>query len=363
MKRGSMKLSKKVILNSAFICMLVGSSFAHADSAVSTPVVKPKEPLEKQIKKAEQKTNKKKLVTFTLENDLFGSGDDQNYTNGFRFSYMDIDAKIPDFILDVAQMTPYLNFGETSGIYYSFGQNLYTPSNIKLDNPPQDDRPYAAWLYVSAGLATAKDNRVDEFEVSVGMVGPAALGEDVQKTVHKNIGADNPKGWHTQLNNEPGIILSAQRTWPSTFDYSLLGLTMRASPHAGVTLGNIYTYANAGATVSLMPYWQTAQANPLRVRPSIPGSGYFGVTEKRFGWYLFAGFDGRAVGRNIFLDGNSFENSRSVDKKYFVGDMSLGAAMTYEDLRLSYTVTYRSKEFHNQNESQIFGSISLSQRF
>lgn len=359
-----MKKITSLALSILFLTTAINTTVFADDDFVKAPIQKPEMSVEDRFKKQERKREKQKFVTFTLENDLFGSGDDQNYTNGFRFSYMDIGDGIPKPILRLASQTPFLEFSEeASAIYYSFGQNLYTPSNIKLTNPPQDDRPYAAWLYFSAGLATAAEHHVDEFEVSVGMVGPAALGENVQKSVHDTIGSDEPKGWDTQLENEPGLILSAQRTWPSYFDYSALGLTLRAAPHAGVTLGNVYTYANTGATISLMPYWQTAQANPLRVRPAIPGSGYYGVTEKRFGWYVFAGFDGRAMAQNIFLDGNTFTDSRSVDKKTFVGDMSLGAALTYDDLRLSYTATYRSKEFKTQNESSVFGSISVSQRF
>jgi len=38
--------------------------------------------------------------------------------------------------------------------------------------------------------------------------------------------------------------------------------------------------------------------------------------------YLFAFVDGRAVGRDIFLDGNTFTDSHSVTRKTFVGDLS-----------------------------------------
>lgn len=54
---------------------------------------------------------------------------------------------------------------------------------------------------------------------------------------------------------------------------------------------------------------------PPRIQPSLPGSGFFVPPQDRFGWYLFAGVEGRAVARNIFLDGNTFRDSRSVDKE------------------------------------------------
>jgi len=39
-----------------------------------------------------------------------------------------------------------------------------------------------------------------------------------------------------------------------------------------------------------------------------------------FGWYVFLGTQGRAVGHNIFLDGNSVRESASVEKKPLVAD-------------------------------------------
>jgi lipid A 3-O-deacylase len=102
---------------------------------------------------------------------------------------------------------------------------------------------------------------------------------------------------------------------------------------------------------------------PLRVRPSMPGTGYFPKPEHGFSWSLFGGINGRAVGRNIFLDGNTFENSPSVDKKPFVYDINAGVDFTYGQTRLSYTLVHRSKEFDTQDETSIFGAVSISRRF
>ena len=67
---------------------------------------------------------------------------------------------------------------------------------------------------------------------------------------------------------------------------------------------------------------------PPRIRPSLPGSDFF-VNRDKLGWYLFAGFECRLVGRNIFLDGNTFSDSHSMDKRYLVGDFQTGVALTY----------------------------------
>ena len=46
------------------------------------------------------------------------------------------------------------------------------------------------------------------------------------------------------------------------------------------------------------------------------------------GLYVFARAEGRAVARNIFLDGNTFGHSQSVDHKWLVADLSVGPRST-----------------------------------
>jgi lipid A 3-O-deacylase len=67
--------------------------------------------------------------------------------------------------------------------------------------------------------------------------------------------------------------------------------------------------------------------------------------------------------RNIFLDGNTFEDSRSVDKKILVGDLEAGIAITFGDVRLAYTHVYRTEEFHGQEDADLFGTLNLTIRF
>ncbi|MDD9900425.1 MAG: lipid A deacylase LpxR family protein, partial [Alphaproteobacteria bacterium] len=246
----------------------------------------------------------------------------------------------------------------------SIGQNLYTPKHITLAAQPLNDRPWAGFLYGSAGLVTVRNNFVDSVEATLGVVGPAALGEGTQKFVHKYISnSPAPQGWGNQLKNEPALMLSWERSWPSRYGTEALGWTAAAVPHLGATLGNVYTYANAGLTFSLTPYEGRFQDHPIRVRPAMPGTGAFVVPEQVFNWYLFGGVETRAVARNIFLDGNTVADSYSIDKKPFVADFNAGLAITYGKTRLSYALVYRTKEFEVQDDGDVFGTISLGFRF
>ena len=76
--------------------------------------------------------------------------------------------------------------------------------------------------------------------------------------------------------------------------------------------------------------------------------------------YAFAATEGRAVARNIFLDGNTFKDSHSVDKETWVYDWAVGLVVRYGRFAVSYRVVTGSPEFTLQEESQRYGSVSLT---
>lgn len=352
----------------------MGAPLARAQDAplVIKPVEEPDDParVEKQAAKHIKSSPYENFLSFSYENDLIGDGQDKYYTSGVRLTYFNTNTNVPRYLDKAADAVPGFDLNETTSTFFTLGQNLYTPSDVTTRAPQKNDRPYAAWLYGSIGMATLTEDHLDELELTLGVVGPEALGEQTQKFIHRHITDSNiPKGWSNQIDFEPGVILSWQRRWPQGIGgdwYADIGnkWRIRAEPNVNVSLGNIYTYAGTGLMLTMGPYQDTLQDTPPRVKPAMAGTGYFDVPDQDWSWYVFAGLDGRAVARNIFLDGNSFDsNSPSVDKNILVGDAVGGIAFTLHDYRLSYTANYRTKEFKDQSEDTFFGSITLTTRF
>ena len=307
-----------------------------------------------------------KIITVVVENDSIGTrGTDKNYTSGVRIGYYDINAEMPELAYVIDDYIPTFEVSKTSSVFYSFGQNLYSPQDITQSDQDPNDRPWAAHLYASMGLVTQTDNHLDELEISLGIVGPWALGEQAQKFVHKYVTPDSPtpKGWSHQLKNEPALMVGWQRRYPNYFDTNVMGLNIGVSPYFGATLGNVHTFANVGANLRLTPYEDIRQDAPMRVRPALPGTGYFDIPENKWSWYAFMGLEGRAVAHNIFLDGNTFADSHSVDKEHLVADANAGIAFTYDRYRISYTLVYRTREFQGQDDPSVFGALSFGYRF
>ncbi len=298
---------------------------------------------------------------FLLENDTF-SGQDRYYTNGFLFAWRAPAYDPPDWLATLTDR-PSLLFpaGGTTRWGLAFGQKKFTPEDTLARDPDPRDRPYAGWLYGALTLHSYTAREMGTLELQLGVVGPAALGEWVQNTTHDLMNIDRALGWDAQIKDEPGINLVLNRQWrlnqPAGADGRQLGLV----PSVAVSLGNVQTYAGAGV---MLRYGTELDADfgPPRARPVSAGSVFFQPTG-RFGWYGFLGLEGRVVAHDITLDGNTWRDSRSVEREPLVGDASLGVALVFPTARLTATYTLRSKEFETQREVSQFGSVSVAFRF
>ena len=139
----------------------------------------------------------------------------------------------------------------------------------------------------------------------------------------------------------------------------LIGKQFAHGPSVSAALGNLYTYASAGYSVR----WGDEAPGIPTLTPN-PSSRYHMTGNNGWQWYLFASVDGYYMAQNLTLDGNTFRNSRhSVDRKEWVGDVSAGLALAWEDWQVTYAAVQRSREFDGQEEQDKFGSITLSKRF
>ena len=168
--------------------------------------------------------------------------------------------------------------------------------------------------------------RLDTLQLDLGLIGPAAGGEFVQNNFHRLIGVAQANGWANQLHNEPTIDLAFERRWRTgrTVVFDDPKLEFDFIPRIGAALGNVATYADVGGTARIGKNLRD-DFGPTRPRPALPGSEAF-IGDGSFGWYLFAGVDGQAVGRNIFLDGNTDGNSLRVSHRPFVAEAQAGLA-------------------------------------
>lgn len=296
-----------------------------------------------------------------VENDLFGDNSDRFYTNGWQLSFASA-ARAPSALRRLSDSLPFYRKGNDGFFGYHIGQQVFTPEDIKTAELIEDDRPYAGFLYAETFIGhryfdAGDRERINGLILTIGVVGPASLAEDTQKLVHELFDSDDPRGWDNQLDNELGFSATYIHKWrylfaldrPRQFEFGW---------HTNLRVGNVYTYAATG----FMTRWGTHlkdDVGPPSIKPGFPGLPAFNPKQSE-SWYLFAGLEARAVAHNIFLDGNTNVDSHSVDKRTLVGDLLVGVALQWDDVRIAFSQILRSREFDGQSEREQFGAINFT---
>jgi hypothetical protein len=295
-------------------------------------------------------------------------GDDRHYTNGIKLSYT-TGPLGENSILNAPIHWPgdctFLFHRQTGNTddrleWTTLGQSIFTPQDHFASNPSLNDRPYAGWLYTGANFIQDFDaKQLTSLEFLAGIVGPWALGRQAQNTVHSLFGEQLVRGWSHQLSNEFGFAVSWDRKW--RFNHELgQGYSWEIMYDAGITAGNVFTFADAGFLVrwgrGLKADW-----GPEMITPGYSGTSYFAGARAgvKFGWDWFFGTQGRAVARNIFLDGNTFQNSRSVSKEPVAADLIVGVELfSVKTFRFGFSLVFRTPEFSRQRGMDNFGSFN-----
>jgi len=244
----------------------------------------------------------------------------------------------------------FLNDNKERSWGVSLSQYMYTPSDISIAELMEEDRPYGGWLYIGMLLMSIDNDEMDMMELDVGVTGPASLCNEVQTGVHKLIDSQTPYGWDNQINTELGINIIYQKRYRYRYSNYLDFI-----PHYGGSLGNIFTYVGVGGIVRA-GYNLPDDFGILRMEPTTRNV-------EGFRCYVFADIHSRYVVRNIFLDGNTFEDSHRVDKESFVADGGVGVGIGYSNFEVIYAGNIRSKEFKGQEEVNSFGTIAFSVRY
>ena len=304
--------------------------------------------------------------TATLENDTF-TGSDNNYTNGLGVSWVSnaIDTyEKESFVRRWGDFWSFLPFvgkdGYRTYVAWSLAQEMHTPDDITIPDPPKDDQPYAGVLYLDNTIFAKKDRWVHAWQLRVGVVGPAAQGENVQKWIHELTDSDEPMGWDTQLPNEPVVNVGYTGTYLLAQGDLGKSASWRVVPVASAALGNYFTGAGLGIYGEVG--WNLVDAlGGTALRQGFNTASTAGVGPVN-GWSvsLSGGLMGYGVVHYLPLDGTVFSDSRSVGSKPFIGLATLGLSVRYRGFPFFLGRTYFTDTFDTERRRPEFGTLSLS---
>jgi len=224
-------------------------------------------------------------------------------------------------------LAPLRQIGQTQTFIATLHHEVWTPSTIRADSILRGDRPYAgvALLRIKAEYNRPSTKWWFAREVTLGVIGPAALGREMQTRIHRATGDFLPLGWQYQVQND--VLLNA------SFLANRKLLTRRRFS------------LNAGAL---------AQAGTMAVKATLgmnTSARVLGKGSRRgASLFLLAGAEGSAIGYDARLQGGVF-NRRSPyvlqghEISRAVGMAWTSVALQLRQVGVGFDYTWRTREF------------------
>jgi hypothetical protein len=304
---------------------------------------------------------------FTFEDDLF-AGRDYGYTGGSQLDWSkglahSYDELTPSWIAAAAKPL-WLNSesDKLKGVSYKVGEMVNTPQDMSRKDPDPTDLPYSGMLYWQATLHALDDNTADRVLLLLGMVGPLSGAEYVQKGIHHVTGSQQPKGWGSQLDNEPVFQAGAARRWRAAyynFEDSRWGVDVVTNSEIGIGTfeSTADQYVSFRLGQDLLRSYPTAGLLPGRdINPlaGVPGRNF----------NIFVTVMARYQPNAIYVQGNTF-GGRRTDLKLEREQQAWSGGLDWSTGLWGYEIAMvrNTRIFDGQHAFQTFGQISVTRRY
>ncbi len=280
--------------------------------------------------------------TIITENDSYLSvNNDGYYTNGIKLAYQ------------WRSTTSNKKHNERINSI-SAGQNIYTSRFSGEVRADRLDRPIAGSLYGSYHQSLYNDKeRLLKWGVTAGVIGPASLGEDMQKLAHRIMQIYKPTYWERQLPNSFGV--NAELAWSPQLGQGEKSSKWDFKPLLSATAGSIFTNAGVGGALLFGKYNKNSA--------SAFWNNHKGQTkaEREFFAYLFPmiylkGYDATIQGSLLNDEPNLIPGK--LNPVFLQSKLGL----TYATNKVSFGIAavYESKQSLTQRSSHLYGSLQAS---
>lgn len=306
-----------------------------------------------------QDTACRHMIRIYEDNDLIkvlGDISDKGYTNGTRFDFYYLQKKDSRFFLERIMPKAGKQSVNTFGI--SLMQTMFTPEDLSATEPDVSDWPYTGALTLSYSLHAA--NPVKQYnlqtEIVGGVMGKAAMAEQLQKVIHKLINSGEPMGWDKQYPTDVLLNLNMsleKMLWQYKGVLEIMGggqamlgtMLNGASLYGQIRIGKMLPYFDGFIQQYARPFKQKNKLQLYAIaRPSFDWIGYNAVLEGG----LFAGKSDYYKGKEAQVSPN-----RSISRR-----LDLGLVLGYGQVSFSFTQRIMPRLVDGLNHERL-GNISL----
>jgi hypothetical protein len=278
---------------------------------------------------------------------------DRHYTDGIKLAFT--HQPQCDWLKGFARWNNFAddNTKVSTAVGYFLGQNMFTPDHVGEPNKRNArDRVFAGWLYTGIFAQRATADQMEHFELNLGLIGPSARADEVQRFIHEMVLADNPKGWENQIGDEFAIDVTWFKRQRADELLFLHSSNFDSHLEYGFTAGS----AHRNAILSILLRGGINLPNNFGPgRLEAPACAIEGNTEEPMHFYLFSRIGAKLVEHDRFLTG--------LDERLLVGQFQLGAAFRYKSFEITYSQTFLTREYDEQPDEDSFGSLNLTYRF
>ncbi|TYP92123.1 hypothetical protein LX73_2373 [Fodinibius salinus] len=235
----------------------------------------------------------------TINDNFLPPYQDYYFTNGLHLSYSRLVNS--DFFLSNIMS------GEQRKqiLRFTLGQEIYTPRLIRAQTIANIDRPYAGYLFLTSTLDTfwRRQNYL-QLGLTLGVIGPSAGGEQLQKKWHKWFGFPQPLGWQFQIQNLPvaNINMDYKYSFPLSSSADIISNT-------GFRAGTAFNDLSAGAKLRLGDInaidHSVATASQLQKKGKDTPADHH-----KKEWFVFLGVNNTFVLHNALIEGNTFDSTK-----------------------------------------------------
>lgn len=278
-------------------------------------------------------------LIITEENDAF-TGSDNDYSQGLEITY--------------EQQVDRAKNNKPYRISWGAKNLIYTPTVLSNPFPQPGDRPWGGITMVTRTKTTQTSRTIENEYISVGASGDWSFSDVIQTEWHALLGITEPLGWDNQIANE--IVANYKRHYIKPLAEA--GNRKETSADIAAAYGFVVGTANVNSEAGL---YGRAGWNMPRQRLSL-----INTTSRTFkpSAFLFARGRGTYHLHNIMINGSLFQDGPERDLEHLVFDGQVGLSVGATGIGdtntlLTYSYTYRTKEFRGQSNDVDFGTIEL----
>ncbi|RMB62873.1 lipid A deacylase LpxR family protein [Dokdonia sinensis] len=277
---------------------------------------------------------------FNYDNDYFAASD-ENYTQGYSFELV----------------APYFKTNPANYLFYKpqnaemrYGLAVehigFTPDDYQLPEIQEGDRPFAVAIFLKSFIVATDTEKRSRFtsSISIGLMGPAAFGKEMQTGIHKATGNKIPSGWRNQIKND--VVLNYEVGYEKQLARYRDLFSLQAS--ANVKVGTLFTNASIGMNSTV----------------GIINNGFSTITNRNgFKLYAYAQPTVSVVGYDATLQGGLINRDSpytiaSSDVTRVTGQFHYGIVLKTRTLYFEYARSVSTKEI-TTGSSYKWGGIKI----